>query len=77
MNREQCFKNLIWLEYNDYLNDADRMDYIQRFYKREFKINELDFSDKVYLENVFNDYKQRKEKNQKLYFKAFENNFTY
>lgn len=77
MNREQCFKNLIWLEYTDHLDDADRMDYIQRFYKREFKVNELDFSDKVYLENVFNDYKQRKERNQELYFKAFENNFTY
>lgn len=52
------------------------MDYIQRFYKREFKINKLDFSDKIYLENIFNDYKQRKEKNQKIYFKAFENNFS-
>ena len=77
MNREQCFKNLIWLEYTDHLNDRERLDYIERYYKKEFNISELDFSDRVYLENVFNDYKGRKKRNQELYFKAFENNFTY
>jgi len=57
------------------LNDRERLDYIEWYYKKEFNISELDFSDKVYLENVFDDYKGRKKRNQELYFKAFENNF--
>lgn len=73
MDREQCFKNLIWLEYTDYLDDTDRINYLERYYKTQNKLSKLYFSDRVYLENVLDDYKKRKKKNKDLYFSKFKN----
>lgn len=54
-NRDEVFMNLLMLEQTDYLDDNDRIEYITFKYK-EWLWNELSFADKVYIEQVFDDY---------------------
>ena len=76
MDRERAFKKLILLEYTDHLDDNDRFDCLEWYYKKELKIDKIDFSDRVYLSNVLDDYKGRKKRNQAIYFAKFrEDNF--
>lgn len=59
MNREECFKKLLILEQTDYLDDNDRINTIIWYYKKDMWMDEseeLDYSEKIYIEQVFDDY---------------------
>lgn len=74
MNREECFKKLLILEQTDYLDDNDRIDTIIWYYKKDMWMDEseeLDYSEKIYIEQVFNDYLWWRDK-QILFHKELE-----
>jgi hypothetical protein len=65
MNREDCFRHLFLLEYTDCLDDNDRKECIVFHYKQDMWMKqdaELDFSEKCYIDQVFDDYLWWKDK---------------
>lgn len=65
-NREKCFKDLLLKEKKQNLTTQEKYNHIQQCYMKDYRIDELYFSDRVYLENVIRDYKRRKREMQKF-----------